>query len=101
MPKNITSVTWSATGLPAGLSINSATGVISGTPTVQPNENPGYPAMITVATNYGTDTKQITIKVAIPDTWRPLINLGQIINAIADTAITPYTVQGQNVEKTS
>ena len=36
MAKNITSVRWEATNLPTGLTINADTGVISGTPSVQP-----------------------------------------------------------------
>ena len=98
MAKNITSVTWSATNLPSGLSINASTGVISGTPGVQPGD---YTATITVVTNYGTDTKQITIKVAVPQAWLPIITAGQVINVTADEAMTAYTVQGTNVTKTS
>lgn len=32
-PSDITSVVWSASNLPAGLSIGESTGIISGTPT--------------------------------------------------------------------
>ena len=94
MAKNITNVEWSATGLPAGLSINKDTGVISGTPTVEPGT---YTATITVTTNYGTDTKDITIIVAIPDSWKPVIDANQEINCEPDEAMTEYTVTGQNV----
>ncbi len=99
MAKNITSVTWSATGLPAGLTINSTTGVISGTPNVQPPAT--YTPTIKVVTNYGEDTKTITINIAIPDDWKPIIDAGQVINTIADTAMTPYTVTGTNVTLTN
>ena len=95
MPKNITSVTWSATDLPAALSINSSSGVISGTPTVQPGL---YYPKVKVITNYGEDEKQITIKVAIPESWKPVIDPNQQIEATADEAITPYQVTGQNVK---
>lgn len=98
MAKNITSVTWSAAGLPPDLTINSSSGVISGTPTVQPGN---YTAQVTVVTNYGRDTKPITINVAIPEDWKPVIDPNQVINTIADTAMTPYTVTGKNVTKTS
>ncbi len=98
MAKNITSVTWSATGLPANLTINSSTGVISGTPTVQPGD---YTAKVKVVTNYGQYEKDITIKVAIPESWKPVITPGQVINVIADTAITAYTVKGTNVTRTN
>ena len=96
MAKNITSVAWSAENLPDGLSINSSTGVISGTPTV-----PGtYTPSITVTTNYGTDTENITINVAIPDGWKPVITANQEVNCTADEAMTAYTVQGTNVTLT-
>ena len=98
MAKKITSVAWSATGLPAGLSIDAGAGVISGTPTVEPGT---YTATLTVKTNYGTDTKSITIVVAIPEDWKPVIAAGQVVNAVADEAMSDYTVTGQNVTKTS
>ena len=98
MAKNITSVVWSATNLPAGLTINTSTGVISGTPNVQPGT---YTAIITVTTNYGTDTKPVTIIVALPDSWLPVINENQVVNCTADEVMTPYTVTGQNVTLTN
>lgn len=98
MAKKITSVVWEATNLPAGLSINASTGVISGTPTVQPGT---YEATIKVTTNYGTDTKTISIVVAIPEAWLPIIDANQVINCVADEEMTSYTVTGQNVTKTS
>lgn len=98
MAKNITSVLWQATGLPSGLIINPSTGVISGTPTVQPGM---YTATITVTTNYGSDTKTITIIVALPDSWLPVIDPNQVVNCTAEEAMTPYTVTGQNVTITN
>ena len=97
MAKKITSVTWEATNLPSGLSINASTGVISGTPNVQPGT---YTATVKVTTNYGTDSKTITINVAIPESWKPVIDPNQVIEVVADEAMTPYTVTGQNVTKT-
>ena len=97
MAKNITSVNWEATNLPSGLSINASTGVISGTPNVQPGT---YTVNVKVTTNYGTDTKPITINVAIPEDWKPIIDPNQVIETVADEAMTPYTVTGQNVTKT-
>lgn len=94
MPKNITMSNWSAANLPAGLSLNSATGTVSGTPNVQPGS---YSANVSVTTNYGSDTKPITINVAIPNDWLPVIDPNQVINIVADEPMNPYTVTGQNV----
>lgn len=98
MAKNITTVKWEATGLPANLVINEDTGVISGIPNVQPPAT--FTPSVTVTTNYGTDTKIITINVAVPDDWKPVIDAGQVVNVVADLQMTPYTVTGQNVIKT-
>ena len=98
MAMNITQVTWSATGLPSGLSINSSTGVISGSTNVQPGT---YTPTVKVVTNYGSDEKIITINVAIPQAWLPVIDPGQVINGTADAAITAYTVTGTNVRLTN
>ena len=97
MAKIINKVEWSATNLPAALTINASTGVISGTPTVQPGT---YTAKVKVVTNYGQDEKDITIVVAVPESWKPIITPNQVINTIADTAMTAYEVKGTNVKKT-
>lgn len=59
MPKNITSVVWSASNLPSGLSFDTATGTFSGTPTTAGE----YTVPVTVRTNYGEDTKNVVISV--------------------------------------
>ena len=97
--KVIDEVTWSATGLPSGLTINKDTGVISGTPNVQPPAT--VTATVTVVTNYGRDSKTLTIKIEPPQSWWPVIDAGQVINVITNEAMTPYTVTGTNVTKTS
>jgi hypothetical protein len=51
-----TPYTWSASGLPNGLSINSSTGVISGTPTVSGS----FPLTVTVTDSGGTGNTQST-----------------------------------------
>lgn len=57
--KGITSVQWSASGLPSGLSINSSTGQITGTAS-----SPGtWTATITCTTNYGTVSKAVTVTI--------------------------------------
>ena len=98
MAMKITSVTWSATNLPSALTINASTGVITGTPTVEPGT---YTAKVKVVTNYGQDEKDITIVVAVPESWKPIITPNQVINVIADTAMTAYEVKGTNVKKTA
>ena len=98
MAKNITNVAWSATSLPTGLSINASTGVISGTPSVQPGN---YTAKVKVVTNYGDNEKDISVVIAIPEEWKPEIESGQVIDCVADEAMTAYTVRGTNVTKTS
>ena len=58
-----TPYSWSATGLPAGLSIAQGTGIISGTPTA----NGAFPVVLTVtdsATSPATATKTITLTIA-------------------------------------
>ena len=97
MAKSITSVVWEAVNLPAGLSIDAETGVISGTPEVQPGT---YTPTITVTTNYGTDSKKLTIKIAVPEDWKPIIDPNQIIEIEADEEMTAYTITGTNVTKT-
>ncbi len=92
----ITSAVWTAVNLPDGLTIDRDTGVISGTPTT-----PGtYMPNITVTTNWGSDTKVVTIIVTIPDDWKPIIDANQSVSIVAAEAMTPYTVTGTNVRKT-
>ena len=57
--KGITSVAWSASGLPSGLSINSSTGQITGAAS-----SPGtWTATITCTTNYGTASRAVTVTI--------------------------------------
>ena len=60
MEKRITSVQWSASNLPAGLSFDTATGTFSGTP----SEAGDYTVPVSVKTNYGENAKDIKISVA-------------------------------------
>ena len=94
MPKNITMSNWNSSDMPSGLALNAATGVVSGTPNVQPGS---YTANVSVTTNYGSDSKPITINVAVPEDWMPVIDPNQVINVIADEQMNPYTVTGTNV----
>lgn len=77
----LTSAAWSATGLPAGVTINTTTGVISGTPTT----DGVYPVVVKVMdTNNLSDTETITITV----TTKPVITtVSPLPRAIAGVAI--------------
>lgn len=55
-------LTWSAAGLPAGLSINAETGVISGTLAEAGN----YSALVTASNAWASDSKLFTIDVVPP-----------------------------------
>ena len=74
MGKKITSVLWSASNLPSGLSFNTASGTFSGTPTTTGD----YTVPVTVTTNYGTDTKNV--RVAIFEEDYPKV--GVLINSV-------------------
>lgn len=63
----VSSTSWSATGLPSGVTINSSTGAIEGTPangTADPvTGSTTYTPAVTVTTPYGTSTKNISILI--------------------------------------
>ena len=52
-------ISYNATGLPAGLSVNTSTGLISGTPTTKGN----YNVTISATTSSGTATATLAIKI--------------------------------------
>ena len=74
---------WSATGLPAGMTINSTTGAISGTPTVDGS----YSVVVSVTDiNNLTDTETILIRV----TSKPIITTTTpLTRAVQGVPITP------------
>jgi len=83
----ITTFTWSATALPAGLSIASATGTISGTPTTKA----GYTTTVTATDStgsQGTTTISWTISGNTVTLTKPASQTG-----LVGTPITPLTVQ--------
>ena len=57
MPKKITNVQWSASNVPDGVSFDTQTGTLSGTPSVLGE----YTVPVKVTTNYGTDQKDVKI----------------------------------------
>lgn len=82
---------WSQTGLPAGLSINTGTGQITGTPTVS-----GDFAVTVSATNAagpGTSTP-VTIRIN-PNTF-PVVNSANTAAATANTVFAGYQITATN-----
>jgi len=82
---------WSATGLPAGMTINTTTGVISGTPTT----DGVYPIVVQVTdVNNLSDTETLTVTV----TTKPVITtptpLTRAVQGVAITAIPQTKTQG-------
>jgi Putative Ig domain/Bacterial Ig domain/FG-GAP-like repeat/FG-GAP repeat len=70
-------ITWSATGLPAGLSIGSTTGIVSGTPTTTVA---GAAVVVTATDNFGcTGTRSTTITV------RPTTDNENYVNGVGNT----------------
>lgn len=80
---------YGATGLPAGLSINTSTGVISGTPTGAGVSN----VTITATNASGTDTQTLVITINNPPA--PVISSSLTTNGTVGTAFT-YTITASN-----
>lgn len=77
-------LTYSATDLPAGLSIDAATGIISGTLGYKTAEDGPYDVKVTAADAYGSVTKSFTWTVnALPPVW------GSLAGQTSDELDTP------------
>lgn len=63
-----TGVTYSATGLPPGMSVNPNTGVVSGTPTAAAGGKT-YNLVFTATNAFGSDTVRSTWHVRVPPSW--------------------------------
>lgn len=92
---NILATSYSASGLPAGLSINSSTGVISGTPI-----NSGTYSIIVSATNAnGTANATVTITIGtVPTVLLHYWNFNDYNTVLNQTTILPAsTIGGGNI----
>ncbi len=61
-------VTWGASGLPAGLAVNTITGLISGTPAWGSDSGSPYSVTLSATNGNGTGTKTVTFTVLPPPT---------------------------------
>jgi hypothetical protein len=90
------STPWSATGLPTGVSINTATGAVTGTPTVTGTFN----AVITYTDANGcTGTRTVTVTVApnlSNDSYSAIGNT-QLVADGHSTPTTPHTTSATNI----
>ncbi len=106
---NSATLTWSATGLPAGLSINSATGAITGTVTDgDAAAGPAYSVTVTASDGTYSNSETFTWNIANPSDSAPtLTNPGPQANqagdsvdfflAASDTAGDPMTYSADNL----
>lgn len=85
---------YDATGLPAGLSVNTSTGLISGTPT-----SSGVSAVVVSATNVGgTGTLDLTLTIVFPT---PVVTTGAATLVTNNSATLAGTVNPQGVSTTA
>jgi PKD repeat protein len=78
---------YAATGLPAGLAVNTTTGAITGTPTTAGT----YVVTISATNSAGTDTRQLTITVA-PAPVPPTITSATSVNATIGQPFPTYVI---------
>ena len=88
---------YSATGLPTGLSINTATGLISGTPTVAGN----FDVTIGATNAAGTDAKTLVINIAKGDQTITFEPLSDKLDTVGTFTLSATASSGLNVTYTS
>ena len=93
--------TYSLTAQPTGMTIDVDTGIITW-PDIPITTSTSTPVTFTVGVtnSYGTTTKQISINVEIPDSYKPEI-AEQEINVVYGSQMIPYVIRGTNVYVTT
>lgn len=90
-------VTWSATGLPTGVTIHATTGVASGTPA----QTGTFNAVITATDANGcTGSRNVSFTVApnlAPDTYTGIVGNTQLVANGHSTPSTPFTASAVNI----
>ena len=86
--KYVTDVSWKASGLPAGITIDADIGQLYGKPTVVGSYTPS----ITVKTNYGSDTEKVKLDIPVPSAWYPKIKSSQYFYGFHLQAMPEYQI---------
>ena len=85
---NVTSVTWSTTGLPAGISLGTTDGKLTGTPTVIGNYSPS----VTVVTEHGRDTETVNLSIPFAQSFVPTITSNTEYVCFSNESMPEYIV---------
>ena len=88
----VTPYSWSATGLPAGLSVDAGTGTVSGTPTAV-----GTSSVVATATDAAGRTGQTTFSVTVADPPSQVTPIAAIQGTGAATPLAGQTVKTRGV----